>query len=128
MKGVVIGQNGKVEVKNFGEPLHETVGEAVGGYIETVHPRGLPEPYLLVCDENARFNPDRNTNWIASYWYGVSIHGINILGNVVVMKDGYINGEPDIVGLDDGDIKQIKGLIAHASRVLKLLRGKEVWQ
>ena len=41
----------KMFVKDFAAPLHESLGKAVGGYIEVVHPRGLDRPYCFVCNE-----------------------------------------------------------------------------
>lgn len=51
MKGIVITTDNKVEVQTFGEPLYQTIGKAVGGYIEVVHPKGLPEPFIMIVNE-----------------------------------------------------------------------------
>ena len=51
MKGIVLTTDEKMFVKDFAAPLHESLGKAVGGYIEVVHPRGLDRPYCFVCNE-----------------------------------------------------------------------------
>lgn len=45
MKGIVITTADDVSVQDFTPPLHESLGRAVGGYIEIVHPQGLNQPY-----------------------------------------------------------------------------------
>lgn len=49
MKGLVITTENKMQVREFNEPAYETIGKAVGGWIEVVHPKGLPGPFCMVC-------------------------------------------------------------------------------
>ena len=51
MKGLVITTENKMQVREFGEPAYETIGKAVGGWIEVVHPKGLPGPFCMVVNE-----------------------------------------------------------------------------
>ena len=44
MKGIVITSDDEIYIEDFTSPLYESVGKVVGGYIEHVHPRRLPEP------------------------------------------------------------------------------------
>ena len=39
--------------------------------------------------------------------YGTHMHGHPIVGDVVLMKNAYIHGERDIVGLTDKEIEKI---------------------
>lgn len=111
MKGLVITTDETMYVKEFGDPLDKTVGEVVGGGIEKVSLHGLPQPYcVLVNDEGLRL--DLPLNAMGSVWYGTLVHGSPIVGNIVVMKLGFENGERDIIGLDDDDIAKIK-LMVH---------------
>lgn len=105
MKGIVIKTDGNMSVKEFGEPPYQTVGAEVGGYIEIVHSRGLPEPYLMIVNEEGLLQK-LELNEIGSVLYGTQVHGQPIVGNVVIMKDGFVNGEPDVVGLDDDEIRE----------------------
>lgn len=40
-------------------------------------------------------------NAFASVLYGTQHHGHRIVGNVAILKQGYRDGEPDIVGLGE---------------------------
>lgn len=113
MKGLIIYTGRPLDqsakVRDFGEPLYKTVGAAVGGHIEIVHPVGLPYPLLMIVNEEGLlrgldFNP------IASVLYGMLDHGQPIVGNAVIMKEGYVDGEPDVVGLDPEDVRAISKL------------------
>lgn len=105
MKGIVIKTDGDMSVKEFGEPLYQTVGAEVGGHIEIVFPRGLLKPYLMVVNEEGLLQ-NLKLNGIGSVLYGTPKHGQPIVGNVVIMKGGIVNGEPDIVGLNDDEIRE----------------------
>lgn len=110
MKGVVVTTNHEVRVEDFSDPLYKTVGSAVGGYIEHVHPMRLARPLCMIVNEEGRLL-DLPLNHIGSFFYGTDQHGEPIVGNIVVMKDGYRGGEPDIVGLNDVEAEQIKDVI-----------------
>ncbi|MFR7743886.1 MAG: hypothetical protein ACLU3I_11795 [Acutalibacteraceae bacterium] len=56
----------------------------------------------------------------ALIFYGTDQHGEPIVGNIVVMKDGYRNGEPDIVGLDDSEVEQVKYTISTLISMMNL--------
>lgn len=110
MKGVVVTTNHEVRVEDFSDPLYKTVGSAVGGYIEHVHPMRLARPFCMIVNEEGRLL-DLPLNHIGSFFYGTDQHGEPIVGNIVIMKDGYRGGEPDIVGLNDVEAEQIKDVI-----------------
>ena len=110
MKGVVVTTNHEVRVEDFSDPLYKTVGSAVGGYIEHVKPARLRHPYCMIVNEEGRLL-DLPLNYVGSYFYGTDQHGEPIVGNIVIMKDGYRGGEPDIVGLSDVEAEQIKDVI-----------------
>lgn len=110
MKGVFVSTDSKVEVLDFGKPLYKTVGEAVGGCIEIVHPYGLRRPYVMIVNEEGLLL-DLDLNPIGCDLYGTMRHGQPIVGNIVIMKVGYADGEPDIVGLENNEIEEIKKLI-----------------
>lgn len=119
MKGVVVTTNHEVRVEDFSDPLYKTVGSAVGGYIEHVHPMRLARPLCMIVNEEGRLL-DLPLNHIGSFFYGTDQHGEPIVGNIVVMKDGYRNGEPDIVGLDDSEVEQVKYTISTLISMMNL--------
>ena len=116
MKGIVITTKNEISVREFPEtrPLYQEVGEAVGGYIEHVHPMYLPDPYcMIVNEEGICLGLPRNP--VGCGLYGTKEHGAPIVGDIVLLKDGFRDGEPDIVGLDDEDVKKLGQYIATAS-------------
>ena len=119
MKGVVVTTDLEVRVEDFEEPLYKTVGSAVGGYIEHVKPARLRHPYCMIVNEEGRLL-DLPLNYVGSYFYGTDQHGEPIVGNIVVMKDGYRNGEPDIVGLDDSEVERVKYTISTLMSMMNL--------
>ena len=110
MKGIVVPTDLEIRIEEFSDPLYKTVGSAVGGYIEHVKPARLRHPYCMIVNEEGRLL-DLPLNYVGSYFYGTDQHGEPIVGNIVIMKDGYRGGEPDIVGLNDIEAEQIKDVI-----------------
>ena len=110
MKGVVVTTDLEIRIEEFSDPLYKTVGSAVGGYIEHVKPARLRHPYCMIVNEEGRLL-DLPLTYVGSYFYGTDQHGEPIVGNIVIMKDGYRGGEPDIVGLNDVEAEQIKDVI-----------------
>lgn len=99
MKGLVITTNNIMKLQDFDEPLYESLGKAVGGYLETVYPMGLEDPLAMIVNEDgiAMHLP---VNPIASNLYRTLEHGHPIYGDVVIMKIGETEDGPDIVGLE----------------------------
>lgn len=58
-------------------------------------------------------------NMLGSLLYGIMVHGGPIYGNAVIMKEGFRNGEPDVVGLSKRDLLTL-------GDKLKAMRLKEV--
>lgn len=102
-KGIVVTTDCTAYIGEFPYPLHRSCEPALDGSIETVHPRGLARPYMMLVNEEGLLK-GLPLNPLGSLLYGTLEHGYPIVGNVIFMKDGYRNGEPDIVGLDDEDI------------------------
>ncbi len=106
MKGVVVTTDLEIHVQDFREPLYKTVGAAVGGYIEHVHPMGLKRPYCMIVNEEGLLE-NLPINSIGCLLYGTALHQCQIVGDIVIMKDGFRNGAPDIVGLTDKEADSI---------------------
>ena len=109
MKAIVITPENRMRVEEYTEPLYKTVGRTVDGWIEVVHPVQLPEPYCMIVNEEGLLrklplNP-----------MGCALCGSLIVGTAAIMKEGTVDGEPDIVGLDEHDIQTISAVIATAS-------------
>ena len=115
MKGILINTKNEMRVKEFSEPAHRSIGDAVGGWIEIVRPVRLERPYcMIVNEEGTLINLPRNS--FGSFLYGTDYHGNPILGDIVLLKEGInSDGELDILGLDDQDIKYLCDMVSEES-------------
>ena len=102
MKGLAINTENQMQFKDFGEPLLDSLQKELGGYIEMVHPKYLPEGLCMVVDDEGRLKGSAINN-IASVLYGTPEHGQPIVGNAVILREGFVAGELDFMSLDDGD-------------------------
>lgn len=102
MKGLVFDTENRMQFKDFSEPLLDSLQKEVGGYIEVVHPKYLPEGFCLVVDDEGRLKGSAVNN-IASAIYGTLEHGQPIVGNAVILREGVVDGERDFVSLTDDD-------------------------
>lgn len=119
MKGIVISTKDEVSVQEFAEPLYQSLNAAVGGYIEHVRPMRLQAPYCMIANEEGLLLglPENN---VGSYLYGADRHGNTIVGNIVIMKDGYnADGEPDIVGLDENESANLLDAFTEKARLIR---------
>jgi hypothetical protein len=89
-----------MRIADFDRPAYKSVGKAVDGYIEIVHPRRLEFPYCMIVNEEGLLR-GLPLNPYGSYLYGIEAHGNPIVGDIVILKEGFVNGEPDLVGLSD---------------------------
>ena len=111
--GMILHPDGDWRLKEFGEPLHKTLGAAVGGYIEVVRPRGLPAPFVLIVNEEGRLlglpvNPD------ASELYGFPEHGQPIVGTVVFLREEQTPEGMELAGLQSRDLRSLLQLLVQA--------------
>lgn len=106
LKGIVVTTSNVFYERRFDDPLYKTVGEVVGGDIEIVYPRGLEEPLCMIVNDEGRLI-GLPINPCGCGLYGTWRHGSPIVGDLVIMKHGYRNGEPDIVGLSDEEATAI---------------------
>lgn len=115
MKGIVITTKNEMRVQEFSEPVHRSIGDAVGGWIEVVHPKRLEYPYCMVVNEEGVLRK-LPINSFGSFLYGTDTHGWPIAGDAVLMKEGYnSDGELDILGLDEQDIKYLCDMVSSVS-------------
>lgn len=110
-KGIVITAEDKISLQEFDRPLHRSLGKAVGGYIEVVHPVGIKHPFLMVVNEDG-LRLELPLNAIGSVLYGTLAHGHPIVGDIVIMKEGWTEDGPDVVGLTDKEAKDFLNLFS----------------
>ena len=114
MKGLVITTDSLMRTEEYTTPLHESIGKTVGGWIEVVHPKLLPAPYCMIVNEESLLL-GLPVNLLGSILYESFRHGNPIVGNIVFCKEGFVEGERDIIGLDDDDLKCLGALISAVS-------------
>lgn len=113
MTGLIIHESGSVGLKDFHEPLYLDVKETLGGYMEIVLPKHLPDPFILLVNETGLLQ-DLKLNILASWFYGSFDRFPSppcIVGPVIIMKEVFTEEGPDIGGLDRGDVFEICALI-----------------
>lgn len=103
MKGIVVSTENQLTVRDFGAPLYKTIGEAVDGWIEIVRPGGLKSPYVMVVNEEGLIK-ELPINIAGSILYGTPAHGSPIVGNIVIMKEGWTDEGKDLLGLSDEEV------------------------
>ena len=111
MKGLVITTENKMQVREFGEPAYET--------IEVVHPKGLPDPFCMVVNEEGLLH-GLPLNLFGCILYDTVRHGNPIVGNIVILKEGFTTpGERDFIGLDEDDVKFLGAMAVSLSGGIK---------
>ena len=84
-------------------PDLQALQRLVGGYIEIVHPDGMPKGVVLVCNEEGKLRPDMKAN----RW--VSLHGTEdvIFGTFVLLGS---QGD-ELVPLDETTAEKVKQVL-----------------
>lgn len=113
MKGIVITTDLKIYTMDFGQPLYKTVAQTIDGWFDSFQPRGLDLPVCVIYNEDG-LKRGLPLNAVGSLWHGTIQHERVIAGNIVVMAYDYVDDEPDIVGLTDEEIRQVKEMAMKA--------------
>lgn len=95
---------GEISRVKLTTPLYRSVQKEIGGYMEIVKPKRLNEPFCMIVDEEGLIK-GLPPNQIGSYLHETDKHGHPIVGDILIMKIGITDKGPDIVGLDEKDMK-----------------------
>lgn len=106
MFGLVVTTKNEMSLVVYDPPNYDVIKKAVGGWYEHVHPNGLQPPYCMMVNEEGRLM-NLPVNLLGSVLYGTPWHGQPIVGNIVFLKDGYHDGEPDVVGMSKEDAEML---------------------
>ena len=71
-KGIVITPDNLISEQEFPEPVYDTVGKVVGGWVEVVRPEGLARPFCMCVDEAGLLREKLEFNLIGSILYGTA--------------------------------------------------------
>lgn len=114
MKAIKITTDNEISVVDIQEPTLEGMQEHVGGYIQTARGYTLNDldvpgkhNLLMIVNEDG-FNMDLDYNDVAT-----DLADDFILGDVLIMQEGFVNGDPDIVGLSDEQVKDILAIFEN---------------
>jgi hypothetical protein len=118
MIALKITTDSKVEKLDVKEPLHETIRTALGGYLEVVRPKRLPQPYCMIVDEewiikNLELNP------IGCYFYETDLHHQPIVGDIIIMREKKTFDGIVFSGLEDSDIGFLMKDISQLTELFK---------
>ena len=111
-----ISTDGLIEIKEFNplDDINDVIHEALHSYYEIVRCRSLSHKYLMLVDDCGVLK-NLPANDVASLLYGIRIHECPICGNVLIMCEDIVDGEPDIVGMTEEDtaelVRKLRGLI-----------------
>lgn len=98
MVGLVVTAEDEMSIVEYDSPHYDVIQKAVGGWYEHVHPAGLERPYCMMANEEGLLL-NLPLNRLASILYGALRHGQPIVGDVIFLKEGCHDGEPDLVGM-----------------------------
>lgn len=106
MFGLIVTAKNEMSLVEYDAPHYDVIKTAVDGWYEHVNPIGLEEPYcMMVNEEGLLLNLPLNVT--GSLLYGTEIHGQPIVGDIIFLKDGYCNGEPDVVGITEDEAQAL---------------------
>lgn len=100
---LVVTADDEMYMQDYPPSHYEVIDGIVGGLSEDVHPRGLKPPYCMSVNENGH-RLGLPLNRLATGLYGTGDH---IVGDIAILKDGYYNCKPDIVGLTVDEARKL---------------------
>ncbi len=124
MKGITITTKNvisTIDIQQNGSPLYELMHKVVGGYYENVNPRRLKQGYVMIVNEEGLLH-GLPINAIGSYLYETDKHGSPIAGDVLILKYGYYQDEPDVVGMTDDEANE---LMNDFLKIISTLKGEK---
>ncbi len=113
MKAMVITTNCKISIIEVHEPLHKGLQEAIGGYIELVHPKGLRRPFCMLVDEDG-LRKKLLPNPLGCLLYETYRHGQPIVGDIAIVREKW---SPDGIVFDSLTDDDIRSLTAEYGRI-----------
>ena len=106
-KGIVITPDDQISEQDFPEPIYDAVGEAVGGWVEVVHPMGLEPPFCM-CVDDAGLLRKKELNLVASILYRTADNRHPIVGTVVLMKEEGHGEDRHLAGLSQEELQVMR--------------------
>ena len=96
-----------------GKNVYDEARKAIDGWLENVHPAGLPNPYCMICDEEGLIR-DKPLNIIATILYNAN-NKTNIqpiIGTCIICKEERNeDDEMDWAPLNEDDVATILNIL-----------------
>lgn len=92
------------------ETMLQVLQDAVDGYIEIVRPFGRCGGHLVMVVNDEGILRHLNPNPI-----GAMLYGDLIAGTIVLLKEGYRNDEPDLIGFTPGECDAVMKIIGGSN-------------
>lgn len=94
--------------------LYEMIGTDI---VEIVRPQYLPDPYVMVVDEEGLLRDTPVMNPVGSLLYGTYEHGQPIVGNIVFMFEKFGSDGPDLFWMTEEEARAFAtGILDSAMR------------
>ena len=115
MKAIKITTNNVISVIDIQEPSLEGMQEQVAGHIEVVRPFGFTylevpdnKSLLMIVNEEGRciglhFNKTGSLMYNDTPYMSFE----PIVGDILILAEGFVDGEPDIVGLEEDQVHDL---------------------
>lgn len=135
MKAIKITTDNEISAVTVPEPTWQGMGQLVGGSFETVRPWGLynldtpyKEQLLIIVNEEGRIiGLEQNPTGTILYNETPKFMGFEpIVGDILIMAEGFVNGEPDIVGLDDEQLQVVMTALKNKFKYLTEVKEDEI--
>lgn len=98
MDALVVTVENEILKVSYDRSHYELIEEAVGGNFEVVRPRLLQRPYCMMVNEDGLLYGFPR-NFLGCYFYGTQHHGVPIVGNIFIAKEGCFGDGVDLIGM-----------------------------
>jgi len=132
VKAIKITTNNVISVIDIQEPTLKGMQKEVDGHIEVVRPYGLSElnvpqkeTLIMIVNEEGRCI-GLPLNKTGSHLYNDNPYvGFEpIVGDILFLAEGFVDGEPDLVGLEDD---QVESLMIELKNKFEFLQEETKW-
>ena len=115
----------EIQTTRFGSLIYIKLCQNLGRGLILVLP-GIKLVIVTLLFQQLRMGSllhDLPLNLVGSFFYQTHIHGQPIVGNIILMKDGYRDGERDIVGLEEDEAEKLLDMVLKLP--FGVVRGEE---
>jgi hypothetical protein len=113
IKGILVTVTDEIKVvdvdtTSVGEESPNSLQAHVKGWIEMVRPRGLPDHFMFVCNEEGKLL-NLKPNFVGTVLYGCTQD--YIAGDILICKEDYGNDGVEIVDMCQEEMELLLGVL-----------------